>query len=557
MLLRKFFTEGSYNLKYRLYTVILFFFLCYLFMAFRLLYLVNIDKKSRYYFNNNIAHRSDIVDRNGCLLSSSILSSNLYVHPNEVINKEETAKTLSGLLGKSSYKKILNKLSSDKNFVWLKRNITPEQQKIIKKLGLAGINLSPNLKRIYSYGNLTSHILGYLNHDGQGIAGIEHTLNDEITQNTQIPLELSIDVRLQNILSNEIDAAMEEFKAIVGVGVIADVTTGEVLALVSKPDFDPHNIKKADEKSLFNYASWGHYEVGSVFKPIIMAIGFDTNRITLHDVYDLTSRKIGRFTLKDFHSSKGLHTIAYMFIKSSNVGLSQVALEIGEDDLKEYFRSLNLFTPLSIELPAKATPIYPKTDHWQDLTLITMSYGYGISITPLHYVQAMLPIVNGGEMHHLTLLKKQYEIADSQGKLAQEKLPKKIFKSSTSDSMRKLLHLVVTHGTARKMKIKGQIIGAKTGTADKLIGGKYDHNTRISSAVATFPIDNPKYIIYMLLDNPQGTKKTFGYATAGYSVVPSIKNIINQMITLYNLPQYEDDEKKLEYLLDINDEKNI
>ena len=263
----------------------------------------------------------------------------------------------------------------------------------------------PSLKRIYSYGNLTSHILGYLNLDGQGIEGIEHTLNDEIIKNTETALELSIDIKLQDILSNEIEEAMKKFQAITGVGVIADVSTGEILSLVSKPDFDPHNIVKADKKSLFNYASCARYEIGSVFKPIIMAIGFDTDTITLYDVYDLTTRKIGKFTLKDFHKSKGLHSIAYMFIKSSNVGLSQIALEIGQDDLKKYFRLLNLFTPLTIELPAKITPLYPKLDNWKDLTLVTMSYGYGIAITPLHYVQAMLPILNGGEMKHLTLLK--------------------------------------------------------------------------------------------------------------------------------------------------------
>ena len=551
MLLKKISTEEGYNLKYRLYTVILLFFLCYLFLAFRLLYLVNIEKKNNHYSSNNITYRRDIVDRDGCLLSSSIFISNLYAHPNKVKNKEEAAKTLADLFNKSSYKKILQKLSSDKNFVWLKHNITPEQQKIIKELGLAGINMMPSLKRIYSYGNLTSHILGYLNLDGQGIEGIEHTLNDEIIKNTETALELSIDIKLQDILSNEIEEAMKKFQAITGVGVIADVSTGEILSLVSKPDFDPHNIVKADKKSLFNYASCARYEIGSVFKPIIMAIGFDTDTITLYDVYDLTTRKIGKFTLKDFHKSKGLHSIAYMFIKSSNVGLSQIALEIGQDDLKKYFRLLNLFTPLTIELPAKITPLYPKLDNWKDLTLVTMSYGYGIAITPLHYVQAMLPILNGGEMKHLTLLKKQDEISDSQ-----KTLPEKILKPSTSDNIKKLLHLVVTHGTGRKMKIEGQIIGGKTGTANKLIGKKYAHNNRFASAVAAFPIDHPKYIIYMLLDNPQGTKETFGYATAGYSVVPSIKNIINQMITLYNLPQYKDNEKELEYLLNINEKGN-
>ena len=391
--------------KARLMVLTACFALCFLGLAYRLISVASSDyvkSQNNYAKNNN--YRKEIVDRHGNLLAVNLPSSSLFATPAKVINPADSIEKLAKIIPNLDKKKLLADLKSNKNFVWVQRDLSPKDQAEIFNLGLPGFDFEKEQKRIYTFSNLLSHVIGYVGRDFTGLAGLEKSY-DKFLANADggvakseqdKPLQLSIDVRLQSILSEEIDRVMRDFKAAGAVGVIADPNNGEILAMVSKPDFDPHHPSKATPEQLFNMPSLGVYESGSIFKGVSLAIGLDTNATTIEDAYDISYMRVGRKELKDYHPMRGFHTVPEIFLHSSNIGLSQITLEVGKDNLKKYLKALGLFDQLQIELPERGTPLFPSDSRWSDLTTVTMSFGYALSISPLHFVQAMIPVTNGG-----------------------------------------------------------------------------------------------------------------------------------------------------------------
>lgn len=540
---------------FRIWLVMLFIGFGYSLLIFRLIDISLSDEDSLYKrsfvgYHKFIRDRREIVDRNNTLLAVNLSTASLYANPKKMIDPVEATSLLTKVIPGIDQNSLLRDLKSDKNFVWVKRDLTPKEQYGVHNLGIPGFYFQQDQRRVYTYSNLMSHILGYVGRDGHGLAGIESyfdkkLLNVDIQSSpSQNPLELAIDIRVQNIVSEELEYTIKKFSAKGGVGIIADANNGEIIAMVSKPDFDPHNPAKASADELFNKATLGVYEVGSVFKAITIAIGFDSKKLQINDLYNLSAPiKISKYSFKDFHPRPGWRTVAEIFMYSSNIGVVQIVLELGKEIFKKYLKNLGFMNQVDIELPERGTPLLPPNKLWGDINTATMSYGNGLSVSPLHMVQAMIPVVNGGYMHKLSLIKKNgYNKSESI----------KVLDEGTSFLINKLLRLTVTKGTGKMAEVKGYIPGGKTGTANKPQGGKYSKNSRLSSFLGAFPMVNPKYVFYIMIDDPKGIKETYGYATAGYTAAPTAGNIISRIGTLYGIDPIDDNDPEINNILHVD-----
>lgn len=490
--------------------------------------------------NEPALQRGDIVDRNGSLLATSLMTASVFANPREITNHQDTAKHLEKALGGDS-RRWLEKLASKKSFVWLKRNLTPREQQAVNSLGIPGLYFLPEERRVYPYGNLLSHTVGYVGVDNKGLAGIEKQFDSRL-RNSSInheSLSLSLDVRLQAIMRDETRRAMEEFRAIGAIGLIMDIRTGEMLSMVSLPDFDPHKPTRGDEMAKFNRASLGTYEMGSTFKSFTMAMALDNGTTTMKGGYDATNPfKIATFTISDAHGKKRWLSTPEIYAYSSNIGTAKMALDVGTKKQKAFLEKLGMFKQVEIELPEKAPPLYPAD--WKEINTVTISYGHGISVSPLHLVRGIAAIVGGGTMPRLTMLK--------DGNNGKAEGPR-VIKEETSRNVRRLMRLVVDHGTGSHADVPGYHVGGKTGTAEKVLaGGKYNEDAKLASFIATFPIDKPQYVILVMIDEPKGNKETYGYATGGWVAAPVVGRVISRMGPLLGIkPQYdmpEDDAEK-------------
>ena len=520
------------------------FLLIYFVILIRVTYLSISDEYSIIQANirKNIT-RGNIIDRNGKVLATSIPAYSISANPKKIVDEKNTVSLINNIV--SINKDIVTKdiFNTEKTFVWIKRGITPSQKKQIEDIGIPGIEFQPENKRVYPYKNITSHIIGYTGIDNEGLSGIEK-YHDEIlmsVQEGQKNIQLSIDIDIQSIVSEELESTVKEFGALAGSGIVADLSNGEILAMVSKPDFNPHNNINLTSNNTFPMSSLGVYEIGSVFKPVLIGIAFDTKTASMRDAYNLANFTVGKFLIKDYHKHDGWRTIPEIFIHSSNIGMAQIALETGQKNISSYMKKLGLFDRLSLEIPETGTPIIPKQKEWSDISIVTMSYGYALSITPAHFVQSMIPILNGGKFFPLTLIKDKNQ---DNGKV--------IMKELVSKEMRKLFRLNVVIGTGKKSEVRGYLVGGKTGTANKIKNGKYSQNNRMSSFIATFPSHDPKYLIYILLDDPKGNQSTYGFGTAGYTVAPCISRIISRMVGILNMSPIDENDESIKNELYIN-----
>ncbi|HJK86280.1 MAG TPA: penicillin-binding protein 2 [Candidatus Megaira endosymbiont of Nemacystus decipiens] len=503
-------------------------------------------------YSNNSSNASikrlDIIDRNSNLLAVTLPSSSLYAVPKDVLLPEMQAQKLVQIFPTLNKNDLLKKLKSDKNFVWIKRDISPLEKQKIYNLGLVGFNFEREQKRFYTYGNLLSHVIGYVGRDMQGLAGVEKYYNKFLTMQSEIEdrsdfgdnLQLSIDVRIQNILDDEISKTIEKFSAKGAAAIVVNPKNGEVLGLVSKPNFDPHNPGKAEDDQLFNIATQGVYELGSSMKGLTVAIGIDSKATSIYDVYDLSYMKVGGFQIKDTHKATGWHPLPYLFLKSSNIGMVQIIFEIGKDNFMKYLKKLGMLDTLKIDLQERARPLFPPTANITDLGLSTISYGYGISVSPAHVVQAMIPVVNGGVAYPITLLKQKNQTNGT-----------RVLNESTSKDLRKLLRLGVAKGTGKKAEIKGYYVGGKTGTANIAVSGKYDKKKRVSSFMGILPATDPEYLIYVVLNQPVGIKETFGFAGGAWTAAPTVSAILKRIIALVGMKPLDPNSKEVINLNDI------
>ncbi|HUK60863.1 MAG TPA: penicillin-binding protein 2 [Stellaceae bacterium] len=478
--------------------------------------------------------RADIVDRNGVLLATTLETPSLFADPKEIADAQKAARALVQILPDLDEKEVVQKLGSGKSFVWLKRHLTPREEEAVNRLGLPGLQFMPEGKRVYPEGDLAAHVVGYTDTDGNGLAGIERGLDARLRKGGA-PVQLSLDARVQYILRDETAKAVSEFNAIGGMGIVMDVRTGEILAMVSLPDFDPNDANTATPATTFNRATLGAYEMGSVFKIFTMAMALNDHVATLESSYDATNPiHIGRFTIHDDHAQRRWLTVPEIFEYSSNIGAAKVALDVGADRQRDFLGRLGLLSAPHFQLKEIATPLVPAV--WHPVNVMTVGFGHGISVSPLQLATGVSAVANGGILHSATLLK---QADDAQA------LGTRVLTQETSIEMRKLLRLVVEHGTGKLAEADGYLVGGKTGTAEKVSGHHYAEHALLSSFVGVFPVNDPRYLVLVSVDEPHGNKQTAGYATGGWIAAPAVRETIERMASIVGIPPVDEDSPEI------------
>ncbi|MEK6638097.1 MAG: penicillin-binding protein 2 [Pseudomonadota bacterium] len=467
-----------------------------------------------------IATRADLVDRNGSVLARTIEAHSIGVHPNRLLGKAELlAPQLARLMPERSEAQYLEILKSGKSFTYLRRRAMPELVAAVNALGEPGMAYAREPERLYPQTTLAAHVIGYTDFDGNGVMGMERVLNDQLGNplGKGKPVALSIDSRVQAAMESELSAAMVDLRAIGATGLVLDVDTGEVISMVSLPLFNPNKSGQADAESLRNNVTQSVYELGSTFKPLTIADAIDSGSITnLGRRYDATAPiQVGKYKIRDDHPLRRWLNAPETLVHSSNIATARIADELGSDRAQVFFRKLGFGEPPHIELRERGRTLWPTS--WGRVTNMTVAYGHGIAVTPLHLASAYAAIINGGIWRPATLLKVE------PGKAAKGR---RIVSQRTSDIMRKMLRLIVTEGTGRKADVSGFRIGGKTGTAEKPGVGGYSKTINVSTFAAVFPMDKPRYVVIAMLDSPKGSAASSGQTTAAYTAAPVVAKVI-------------------------------
>jgi len=467
-------------------------------------------------------------DRNGVCIAGLIPSFSLYADAHHIKQAQKTAHALKRLFPEINDEKLQKRLSSHKRFVWIKRHLTPTQRNCILKLGIPGLYLTQEKRRVYPQNNLFSHIIGIRDVDGRPLSGLERFLNQTLSQNTTI--RTSLDSRIQHIVRDELQKAMTYHEAPKGNALLMKVDTGEVVAMVSLPDFDPHKPGKSPIHHHFNRNTMGVYEFGSVLKIHNVAMALENKIAHLGSVYDAsTPMRLGRFTIRDvFRPTQHPLTLREAFLRSSNIANAKLAMDAGVNRQQDFFEKVGLFDCLKHEAPEVSKPLRPSI--WRTSTLATASYGYGFAVTPLHMVRSLARIVTGKKITtHFT--------AQSPSNIS--RFPT-LLKPNTTKHMRTLLRQVVLEGGSKKAHIPGYLIGAKTGTANLLkaaIGTKntYQEGQNLVSCVGVFPINKPLYILLVSLEHPKPKAENHGYTTAGWVAAPLLRQVLQKILPILGI----------------------
>lgn len=488
--------------------------------------------------------RADIVDRNGVLLASDLRTASLAADPKIVLDPDRTAAALARVFPELSQSALLAKLSGNSRFVWIRRNLTPRQQHATNALGMPGLQLIREWHRVYPHGPLLSHVVGYTDIDGKGIAGVEKSFDAELAYggDANPPLQLSLDVRVQHALRDELFQAMATFSASGAAGVVMDARSGEVLALSSLPDFDPNHPGSSPDASRFNRTSLGVYELGSVFKLFTAAMALDSGVVGMKGGYDASKPiRIARFTIRDDHAKNRWLSVPEIVAYSSNIGAAKMAMAVGANAQRDYLERFGLLRPSSLELPEIGSPLSPT--RWRDVNVMTVAFGHGVAVSPLQLGSGIAALVNGGIMIEPTLIKRHPDVPVAGQRVISER---------TSEQLRGLMRLVVAEGTGKKADVAGYLVGGKTGTAEKAGGRGYRRTALLSSFVAAFPMHDPRYVVYVMLDEPQGTKDTFGFASAGWTAAPTVGRVVARIAPLLGVRPVDADTQAVHAALDIS-----
>tara|TARA_B100001939_G_scaffold200279_1_gene172146 strand:- start:14328 stop:15995 length:1668 start_codon:yes stop_codon:yes gene_type:complete len=498
-----------------------------------------------------ITGRADILDRNGVVLATNLLSPSLAARPRLISEPETVADKIVAILPDLNRVEVLNKLKSSSHHVWIKRKLSPREVWQINSLGEPGLELEQEEKRTYPHGPLAAHVLGYVGVDNQAFAGVERFFNDHLSDPVRVnePLVLSLDIRVQHILRQELKAYMDKFSAKGAAGLIMDAQTGEILALSSLPDFDPNDYTGAGRDQMFNKVTQGVYEMGSGFKAFTVAMALESGVVDLEGGYDATEPlKVDRFTIRDDHAKKRWLSVPEIFTYSSNIGTALMARDIGAERQRAFLRKIGMMSEPSIELSGVASPLLPR--QWGEVEMMTVSYGHGIAITPLQLASGIAALVNGGRHIPATLLRQgngDRHRADPSG---QSRRLSRVISEKTSRTMRDLMRLAVQYGTGRQADVQGYRVGGKTGTAEKPGKGGYREKDLVSSFVGAFPMNNPQYVVFAMLDEPRGIEETFYYATAGWTAAPLVGSVIEKVGPLLGvMPEKEQDPGLAHFIL--------
>jgi cell division protein FtsI (penicillin-binding protein 3) len=488
--------------------------------------------------------RPDILDRNGEVLATDVRAISLYAEPKKLaasFDVDEATELLTAVLPDLDQREVRERLRSGKGFVWLRREITPTQRDQIHRLGIPGVGFLREAKRTYPNGPTLSHVLGMVNVDNQGLGGIERYIDNQglaelhragfVTDRNQAAVQLSIDLRVQHVLRDELVQAHQKFRAKAAAGVIVDVNTGEILALASIPDYDPNRPSTAAGFDRANRITTGVYEMGSVMKSLTTAMALDSGRFTINSTLDARfPMAVGRHQVKDFHAQRRVLTLPEVFTYSSNIGTSRMALTLGGDHQRAFLRRLGQFDRVVTEIGPSTAPLVPR--RWADITAATVSFGHGISVAPLQAVMGTAALVNGGRLIQPTFLRRTPEEANA--------IARQVIRPETSQAMRFLMRLNSERGSGRRAEVDGFYVGGKTGTSEKVIGGRYSKDKQLNSFMAIFPADQPRYLLLVMLDEPRGIPETHGLATAGFNAAPTAGRVIARSAPLLGLqPRFD------------------
>lgn len=453
------------------------------------------------------ASRPDIVDRNGEVLATDIKTASLFAEPRRIVDADEAIEKLSTVLPEIDYEQTYHKLKSGAGFVWLQRQLTPKQQADIMQLGIPGFGFRTEKRRFYPSGETSSYIVGLTNIDNQGISGMEKYIDEQGLSDLQAsglavakdlkPVKLSIDLRVQHVVRDEIAAGLERYRAIGAGAVVLNVKTGEVIAMASVPDFDPNNPYNAQEKDRLNRMSAGLYEMGSTFKSFTSAMALDSGKATMNSRFDASHPiRVGHQAIHDFHGKNRVLSLPEVFLYSSNIGSAREAELVGIEGHREFLHRLGILERMQTELPEVARPTEPKV--WKQVNSFTIAFGHGVSTTPLQAAVGCAALMNGGYLMNPTFLVRTQQEAMA--------IAKKVVNEKTVEGMRYLYSLNAEKGSARNARVPGYRVGGKTGTAEKVINGRYSKDLNFNTFVAAFPMDDPQYLVFTIADAPHPEK---------------------------------------------------
>ena len=463
------------------------------------------------------AERGQILDRNGRLLATNLPITVLHADPSEIMDPGAAARALAPLLARHDEASLQRLLTKKTRYVELDRKLTPARHAEILGLGIPGVYFRNSQLRSYPSGKLAAHLLGQVDKDNKGLAGLEKSLDARLAAGEDI--QLALDAGVQAIVAREIAHQMEIFEAIGGAGVMLDIATGEVIAMVSLPDYNPNHFAKIADDARFNRATLGLYEMGSTFKVLNTAIALQAGTTTLETRYEVSKPlRVARHTIRDFHMHDWKLSVPEILVLSSNIGSARMAAEIGAETQQAFLRRMGLFDKPRLEIPEVARPLIPRS--WRQSEIATISYGHGIAVSPLHLATAMSAASGNGMWIEPTLLRRHP---------SEIPVETKIFSEETTRAVRSMMRLVVKHpdGTGNFAEAKGYMVGGKTGTSEKINpDGGYFEDRNIASFAATFPVHDPRYVLVVMVDEPKPQTFSHGYATGGWVAAPAARRII-------------------------------
>ncbi len=462
--------------------------------------------------------RHDILDRNGNALSLNVPSVSVYLRPNEIRDKQEIIKHLIYSIDDIKKEEAIELVNSDKPFVWVRRNVSASEYKRLLENGLPGLRLEKGYTRFHPYGPLFAHIIGMTNVDGVGVSGVEKVLNGHLRINS---VKTSLDLKLQNILYKHLHNALKKYKPKGAFGIIVDPNSGEILALVSLPSFDPNNRDSITPENSFNNVTQGLYEFGSVFKIFAMAGAVDSGMFDLSREYDVSKPLVigNSYAVVDYSYINSSLNLPEILMRSSNIGSALLARDLGAGEQKRFLTSLGLVKKLEMPYNEIAQPIYPK--RWDDIATMTISYGYGLATTQANLATALSTIVNGGIRRPLTFYK-----IDDVSKVSE----RRVLSEHTSAIMRGMGRIVVAYGSGIRANTSSVAVGGKTGSGEKQFNGSYNRKKVLSSFASFFPAYKPKYVLIVSLDEPERNKYN-GYNVTGGRVAGQVTRAIIDDIT--------------------------
>ena len=467
--------------------------------------------------------RADLLDRNGMVLARDLPVGDLYARPHALADRGEAARALAAATGVSAIR-LEHSFDSAHNYVLVARQLVPDVQARVVRLGLPGLEWEPAMKRYYPEGIAAVQVLGTTDTDDKGVDGLELGLDRRLAYaEPGTGVALSLDMRVQYALAHEVEAAREHFTARAAGGIVINVNTGEILAMASLPDAPGEDAGKAAVDPRRNRMAQDVYELGSVFKVFTFAMAMEDHTTRLDEVFRIGNGfRLGRYTIHDAEHMPATLTARDVLAQSSNAGTAQIALRSGPSRQREFLTQLGLLSRLRTEIPETAAPLVPR--NWGQVETATIGFGHGISVAPLSFVTAAATIVNGGRRVVPTFLKQDQDARGEQ-----------IIKPETSATMRELLRYVVTNGTGEKADVPGYNVGGKTGSAEKVGGRRYVAHRLLTSFCGVFPIDNPKYLVFVMLDEPHGTKDTAGFALAGWTAAPLAGRVIARIAPMLGM----------------------